>query len=149
MDDLAIRKGKLPDIEGVVYLDRQIFGDDCYSHLVMRQFYEVCNELFYVAVIDKEIVGYTIGCPQFNTNHAWLLSLCIHPDWQRKGIGKKLIKQFLSQVSSFGLKNIYLTAKPEDKIVIKIYENFGFEKTSCEENYFGLGHSRIVMRKQM
>ena len=70
MQEIQIKRCNARDLNEVFRLERSIFGDEGYSYLTLRQLYDVCGDLFRVAVIlEDKITGYTIACPKSDT---WL-----------------------------------------------------------------------------
>jgi len=49
--------------------------------------------------------------------------LCVHPDFQRRGVGKELVRWGLRQAADLGL-TVHLEASPEG---IPLYRSLGFK----------------------
>jgi ribosomal-protein-alanine N-acetyltransferase len=148
MQDIEIRKCNLTDLEKVFYLEKSVFGDEAYSYLILRQLYDVCGDLFRVAVTSKcEIAGYTIGCLKCHTLDAWILAMAVSPHYQRQGIGKQLISSIFNEFKNLEIKKVFLTVTSDNKIAINLYIGIGFSLISYENDYFGKGSSRNVMQK--
>jgi ribosomal protein S18 acetylase RimI-like enzyme len=58
-------------------------------------------------------------------HHALIVDLIIHPDYQNKGFGSKLLDRLVSKCKDSKIKDIQLFAA-KDKCAF--YEKFGFEK---------------------
>ncbi len=50
--------------------------------------------------------------------------MCVHPDYQRKGIGSKLVKEGLKRAREKGYRSVIVIGHPE------YYPRFGFSKAS-------------------
>ena len=98
--------------------------------------------LFYVLYDKGNIIG--CYCIEKNANLEWienkdkeftyLSSLCLLPDYQRKGLGKVLIQTAIENST----KNIYLDCWAENSKLKEFYENNGFKyiKDIKENDYF-------------
>jgi ribosomal-protein-alanine N-acetyltransferase len=148
MQDIQIRKCNLTDLEKVFYLETSVFGDEGYSYFILRQLYDVCGDLFRVAVMSNgEIVGYTIGCLKAHTLDAWILAMAVSPHYQRQGIGKQLISSIFNEFKNLKIKKVFLTVISDNEIAINLYTSVGFILISYENDYFGKGSPRNVMQK--
>jgi len=111
--ELLIPAGNLEKLE-TAYL----YGADAYG-------YRDDNEL----LISK--VGFTK-----DSEEKFELDVCVHPDFQGKGIGQKIIQQsiekFLSENHDL---NVFLKVHPENP-ALRLYEKVGFEAhKNDDDNY--------------
>ena len=60
--------------------------------------------------------------------YAHIKDLYVHPDWQSKGYGKKLLMHVLRTMRGSGYTNAMLEAAEENIGARRFYERFGFEK---------------------
>jgi|GEM_PF-1142366 len=75
------------------------------------------------------IDGTLVGFLRIVTDHAYFYYLCdvmIHPDWQRQGLGRRLVGEAVAECRRRGYMKIFLTSLPglED-----FYRQFGFRGT--------------------
>lgn len=59
--------------------------------------------------------------------NAFLTLIAVHPDFQGKGIGKKLISFSLTDLKQKKFKNYSLEVLKHNTAAISLYENFGFK----------------------
>ena len=80
-----------------------------------------------VAELDGRVVGHIAFSPvtMSDGTQGWygLGPVSVHPDWQRKGIGKKLVRRGLARLDQRKAKGCCLVGHPE------YYRQFGFENT--------------------
>jgi [ribosomal protein S18]-alanine N-acetyltransferase len=146
--NIQIRKCEVKDLEQVFHLERSAFGAEGYSYLTLRQLYDVCGNLFRVAVTEEdEVIGYTIGCSKVGTSDAWILALAVSPCHQRQGIGRKLTFSLFEESNKLGIKKVLLTVKLNNDSAIGLYKSNGFSTIAHENNYFGENSPRNVMQK--
>jgi putative acetyltransferase len=87
-------------------------------------------ELSLVAVVDNEVVGHILFFPikiKNNSEIAISLSLgpiAIHPNFQNKGIGSKLVVEGLKKAKKLGFTSVIVLGHPN------YYPRFGFQPAS-------------------
>lgn len=86
------------------------------------------------ATIDKVLVGFLIYEPIISEAH--LLSVAVDPIFQSKGIGRILLKTFLSQAKAQDLDIIYLEVRKSNSIAIAFYYSFGFKTDAIRVAYY-------------
>jgi amino-acid N-acetyltransferase len=77
---------------------------------------------FYVCEKDKEIVG-CCSLEIYNKKISEIRSLIVHPNYQNRGIGSKLVKACIEEAKR---KKIYEVLAITDKV--KFFEKLGFRK---------------------
>ena len=94
--------------------------DEHYLSHILRDHEDFIKELDYVAEIDGVIVG------SIMYTHSWLISdtetvnvltfgpLCVHPDYQRKGIGTALIEKTKAIAIEMGIPAIIIYGDPHN-----------------------------------
>ena len=65
---------------------------------------------------------------------AHILSLTIAPDWQRKGLGRKMLEKLISTALELGVNILYLEVKASNQAAIALYKNLIFLKLVLEKN---------------
>jgi ribosomal protein S18 acetylase RimI-like enzyme len=94
-------------------------------------------ELSYVAVEDKQIIGFTLVCKKLTTVFCHFLNTIpngyelsffgISPAKQGRGIGSRLIKQTLLSISQLSpLFTCWLSVNTDNLSAIKMYQKLGF-----------------------
>ncbi len=98
------------------------------------------ESVIYVAVIDKELVGFTQLYPQFSSarmKRIWLLNdLYVLPSWRNKGISKKLIDAAKQLAKLTNAAGILLETEKENKIGNQLYPSSGFGLYDKTNFYF-------------
>lgn len=77
-----------------------------------------------VAAVNKKIVGSIIGA--FNGRRVWIYHLAIHPEWQNKGIGSKLLKRVEKIFKKKGATKILLGVSFDNLSTCSFYEKNGY-----------------------
>jgi len=87
------------------------------------------NTIFMVAKFGEEIIGgltaHELASTYFEANEVYVYDLAVHPDYQRKGIGTRLIEELKKISCSKGDKEIFLQADVGDDYAIDFYKKIG------------------------
>jgi ribosomal protein S18 acetylase RimI-like enzyme len=148
-NQIKVRKMVEEDLTKVHYIDSQIFGSKRvptwpFSFEAFWNMYR--PELSFVAEINGEVVGFVVGTiekeeraqsivslgPNLGSSalyrqSAWIDMIGIHPDYQKRGIGKALIDAFYNECKS---KNVTLRwiVRNDDEVLQKVVTSLGFTK---------------------
>ncbi|MFA5015134.1 MAG: GNAT family N-acetyltransferase [Actinomycetota bacterium] len=77
---------------------------------------------------------------------AFVHSFYIDKAYRRKGIGKKLLEEVISNLKKDGFKEIELTVDPGNKAANQLYKKFGFKRIDFRKNEYGRGINRDLMK---
>ncbi len=87
------------------------------------------NIIFVVAKYEENIIGgltaHELASTYFEANEVYVYDLAVHQDFQRMGIGSKLIEELKAICCSKGNKEIFLQADIEDKYALDFYNKIG------------------------
>jgi ribosomal protein S18 acetylase RimI-like enzyme len=85
--------------------------------------------IFYVAMIDKKVVGgltaHVLPSTYFPSSEVYIYDLAVESEFQRKGIGRQLINSLKEYCASLRLKEIFVQADLEDRHAIDFYQATG------------------------
>lgn len=145
--ELNIREEHIRDQEKVSQLIKSSFRKDDPVILVnmLRKRTDFIKELSLVAEINEVIIGYVLLSPIYmQTDRAlvktlWLEPVCVHPEFQGRGIGTAIIKKALNIGQLFDFKSIFVTG------MLEYYSRFGF-KLAVE---FGISSSLNIPSKAL
>ena len=133
---IKIRQEKPEDVVAIRYVLEQAFRGASEANLVdiLRQASKASISL--VAIYDRQIVGHilfspvTIAPEQIGFNGIGLAPVGVLPEFQRKGIGSKLIREGLEECKKAGYDIVVVLGNPH------FYSRFGFSPASD----YGLGN---------
>jgi len=86
---------------------------------------------YLVAIIDQRVVGMA-NIDTFpnrpRRKHAGAIGICVHEEWQGKGVGAALMHAILDLADNWlNLTRIELEVFSDNEAAIHLYERFGFE----------------------
>lgn len=104
------------------------------------------NTIFYVAEVDRKVVGFANYTPGSKDGNVELAALYLFPAYQGKGIGTALLHESIDQLGS---REIHLSVEKNNEIGTAFYKAKGFEFVSEFDDDFD-GHIlrtvRMVLR---
>jgi len=83
-----------------------------------------------VAWHGDRAVGHATLVPGDDADHE--LAIFVHQDYQRAGIGSRLIRALLGHGRANGVEKVWLTVERWNRAAIGLYESVGFETCSSE-----------------
>lgn len=125
MQDSIIFKEKIPDIHQYWALFQTTGWNDEYGFSVTDLKKAIQNSWYSVSIYHLEnLIGFGRVISD-GVHHALIVDLMIHPDYQGKGIGGKLLDRLLKKCRNDKIRDIQLFAA---KNKYHFYEKNGFEK---------------------
>jgi len=141
---LLIRSVLRIDLDTVSSLEKLCFKDPYPSYFI-SQLAEANPETFLVAIIDDALVGYAVVDRWSGHNH--LISIAVHPNNRRGGIGRRLLAALEERLEKGRL--IRLEARKSNLPAIEFYRGQGFQETGVLEAYYSDGEDAVVMEKNL
>lgn len=133
MENLTLKKLSLEDIDGLYEVSslslKETWSLDSIEKELSNKFarYIVCKD-------GDKVIGF-IG--------AWLIAsegqitnLAVHPDYRKKGIGKKLMKSLISSLKDEGCNAITLEVRESNTIAKSLYKSLGFLSEGIRKNFY-------------
>jgi [ribosomal protein S18]-alanine N-acetyltransferase len=141
---VEIEPGGWRDWRGVAALEQACFKVDAWGPVEIF-FALVGRNVRFKAVSQARLVGFVMGDPQPSQGFSWIATIGVHPDFQRRGIGERLLAAAEAALST---PRIRLTVRRSNLGAIALYQKFGYQQTSVWEHYYAGGEAGIVMEKQ-
>ena len=148
IDGIKYRLGKLEDIEAISVLIQEAIKEmEKHNIYQWDELYPTAADFeadirkgnLYVAEENKKIIAlYVISgeSDEAYNNAEWkypretslvLHRFCVSPDFQNRGIGKKVLMKIESQIRSMGYDSIRLDVFTKNQYAQKLYRNNGYE----------------------
>lgn len=141
--NVSIRKMHPDDVDNVYELESLIFNDSwSYKHLKSETDGEIYKNPF-VLEIDGKISGYTFVWVIADEIH--INNFAIHPSFQQKGLGLKLISFIFSKFENYS--KFFLEVRKSNKAAINLYRKCGFEIIFTRIKYYSDGEDALVMMR--
>lgn len=100
---------------------------------------------------DSGLLGY--GAASVQAGEAHLLNLCIDPQAQSRGLGRRLLRAMRKLARSHGAERMFLEVRPSNPNAIALYHDEGFNEIGRRPRYYpapeGAREDAIVMAMEL
>ena len=93
-------------------------------HMDIQRKLKVQPEMFLVGCSDKQVIATVMA--GYDGHRGWINYLAVHPDHQRTGIGKHMMKEAEKCLRAMGCPKINLQIRRSNTAVIEFYKAIGF-----------------------
>ena len=81
--------------------------------------------LFLIGKIEENIIAVVMG--GFDGRRGYIHHLAVDPIYQKKGYGKKLVDDLISEFRRIGVHKIHLFIEKQNEAVVDFYSNLGWQ----------------------
>ncbi len=112
--------------------------DDFWTYDILKDELNCNNSTYFVvktAGIGENLI---LAFGGFKTilDEAELMNIVVHKSYRNKGIATLLLKHIISELEKQKIATIHLEVAENNIPAIKLYEKFGFSKTSIRKGYY-------------
>lgn len=142
----SVRPGDLPRLWA---LDRICFEPGiAYSRREIQRFLRLPGARSVVAETAREIAGFALGYPDA-PDVAHIVTLDVHPDFRRHGLGRKMLQELLVALAAAGSTRALLEVDVRNSGAIEFYRRQGFRQTRRVPSYYGRGFDAFEMTREL
>jgi len=98
------------------------------------------------AMEDGGMIGFVAGETRPSHGAAWIATLAVDPRYQRRGIGRALLRMCESRLK---LPLVKLTVRISNLVAITLYEKEGYRSVDIWKRYYRDGEDGLVMEKSL
>ena len=128
----GIRPMMVDDLPAVLAVENQAYSHP-WSEGIMRDCLRVGYSCWVCelgdALIGRAVMSIALG-------EAHLLNLCIHPDQQRQGTGRRLLHRMLRVASERQADTVFLEVRASNTAARALYEDEGFGEIGQRRDYY-------------
>lgn len=124
---------KTEDLEEVYSIEKTVYP----KPWTKSSFLQLAKDDHFWLVSAKcggRVVGYYVA--QVVNEEGELHNIAVHPDYQGKGWGKKLLNHFLEKASKCGVKEAFLLVRPSNRWAVRLYRHFQFKHLETRKKYY-------------
>ena len=132
-------------LDSVLEINRECFPGVRASDEKMTHLFRTGDVFF--DVYCNAILGFAV-CEQLTFESPKLTILAVLPDYQRQGIGRKLLDEVIKHYDIQGCQSLELTVNAKNVRAIKIYEDAGFRHVTLLKRYFLKDGDGELMRRE-
>jgi ribosomal-protein-alanine N-acetyltransferase len=99
---------------------------------------------------SNDLVGH--GVMSLGGDECHLLNICIHPAYQRRGLGTSLVHHMLKAGQDQGALIALLEVRISNTSAYWLYTKMGFDEVGIRKNYYPVRHGRedaIILAKDL
>ena len=135
-----LRRGRLRDLDALLAMEREFFTPD---HQIPRSSFRHFIRSAKSDLIVADASGTPAGCAlvnyRQNSTLARLYSLAVAPDFQRRGLARRLLKEAEKKAARRGCQTMRLEVRADDDAAIRLYETAGYRLFGRQPHYYA-GH---------
>ncbi len=124
---------KIDDLAEVIAIENQVFTVPWSYNIFLDELTQE-NRVYFVARVDKKIVGY-VGL-FFFSGEGHITTLAVDPLFQRRGLARLLLIKILTEAIERGLFQLSLEVRASNIVARHLYEKFGFEVAYVRQGYY-------------
>jgi len=134
LSGLNIRPMTVGDVDAIVEIDRRVIGKsrpDYWKKVVPENPQYPFSSL--VAEFEGKVIGFVVGEVsgwEFGVPDTigWLSIIGVDPDYQHKGVARRLSQEFVGNLKAIGVSVIYTLVNWNDWDLLKFFREMGFTR---------------------
>jgi len=134
LSGLNIRPMTVGDVDAIVEIDRRVIGKsrpDYWKKVVPENPQYPFSSL--VAEFEGKVIGFVVGEVsgwEFGVPDTigWLSIIGVDPDYQHKGVARRLSQEFVENLKAIGVSVIYTLVNWNDWDLLKFFREMGFTR---------------------
>lgn len=126
------------DVDRIIEIEDQL-----YTYPWTVGIFKDCIRVGYscwVYEIDDVVQSY--GLLSMAADEAHILNLCVSPECQGQGLGKKMLYKMLDVAEENNVESIFLEVRLSNETAIKLYEQEGFNQLGIRADYYPCDEGR-------
>jgi [ribosomal protein S18]-alanine N-acetyltransferase len=148
--ELSLGKLAADRLSSVVDLDRQCFGQLWTAGQYERELDSPNSDLLILAptsILERPHPPLlALGCNWAILDEAHIMVIAVHPDYQRRGLGRLMLAALLMAAVQRGLERATLEVRLSNEGAIGLYHQFGFEDVGVRRRYYAdTGEDALIM----
>lgn len=141
---MEIQPANLLDLKALRKLEHACFEKDAWPLLDLMAVLTWPDIIRLKVVEDGEMIGFAACDPRPSQSVAWIATIAVHPRWQRRGIGRMLLRACEERVRQPKLK---LSVRMSNYGAISLYEKEGYQTVDVWGRYYSDDEDALVMEK--
>jgi ribosomal protein S18 acetylase RimI-like enzyme len=139
----------MDDLAALDYLEEICFGADRFSRERLKYIVAKANASFFVAVMEREIVGSAIMLWRKKSTIGRLYSIAVAPEFHGRNLGSKLLEKCEKAARKRRCRIVILEVRADNKPAIALYRKFGYLYDSVLPAYYADGTNGLRMIKRL
>ncbi len=143
---MEIQTASVLDLAALRRLEHACFAVDAWSLLDLIAVLSLPDVIRLKAVELDQMIGFVAGETSRSREAAWISTIAVDPGFQRRGIGRALLRACETRLRSAKVK---LTVRVSNDGAISLYEREGYRTLEIWPHYYKDGEDGLVMAKDL
>jgi ribosomal-protein-alanine N-acetyltransferase len=139
-----IQTAGIKDLMPLRRLEKICFPVDAWPLLDMIGALTFPDVVRFKAADNGVLVAFIAGDIRRSTQTGWIATICVHPDYRRRGLAKELLALCEAEMN---MPRVRLTVRESNTAAIELYRNQGYLEVGRWEKYYKGNEDGIVMEK--
>jgi ribosomal-protein-alanine N-acetyltransferase len=144
---ITLRPMRWWDVEPVMEIERDLFGDECWSvAMFWSELSEPDTRHYLVATDDSDggrILGYAGLCAY--PEESFVQTLAVARRHQGRGLGGRLLAALIDEARRRGEPLVGLEVRADNEVAQRLYGRFGFEQVGVRKGYYQPSNTDAVL----
>ena len=128
-----VRPATTADIYAIYKLNCASFIES-WSVMALGMWQERGDDLDVCYDKDGNLAAYYLGQDVLDEVH--IMQLAVAPQFQRQGLGSRMMRYEIERKRTAGMKKILLEVRASNRAAQKLYTSLGFKNDGCRESYY-------------
>jgi ribosomal-protein-alanine N-acetyltransferase len=149
---IEVRRAGGRDMEALLAIEQQCFNVYYYDYYMLDRrdfeyYLQDADCIFLVPAQETPVVGYVLGPVDTwrDPPRAHIDSIAVLPEVQKKGIGARLLRSFVTEARRQGCTRVTLEVSTANEGGLAFFTKHGFRKTRRLPDYYGKDLSGLLM----
>jgi ribosomal-protein-alanine N-acetyltransferase len=143
---MELQPATIRDLTALRKLEKACFEKDAWPVLDLIAVLTWPEVIRIKAMDEGKMVGFVAGEPRSSKKEFWIAMVAVDPRYQRRGIGRKLLRACEQQAKLHQLK---LAVRISNQAAISLYEQEGYRTLDIWKGYYVDGEDGLVMGKMV
>lgn len=154
---MLLRNLKESDYNSIIFVVDEWWGGRHMADKLPRLWFRHFNDTSFTVEENGDLVGFLMGfISQSYLDEAYIHFVGVHPNYRKKGIGRRLYLAFFEKVEKNGCKVIHSITSPINKASINFHTRMGFQLEKGDSkvdripvyaNYDGPDQDRVLFTR--
>jgi ribosomal-protein-alanine N-acetyltransferase len=143
---MEIQPANLLDLTALRKLEHTCFEKDAWPLLDLMAVLTWPDIIRLKVVENGEMIAFAACDPRPTQSAAWIATIAVDPRWQRRGIGRMLLRACEERVR---LPRVKLSVRISNHGAISLYEQEGYQTVDVWGRYYSDEEDALVMEKTL
>ena len=141
---MDILPATLRDLGQLRHIEQACFPKDAWPLLDLMAVLTWPDVIRLKAVVDGRMVGFVAGDPRPSQDIAWIATIGVLPEYQRRGIGRMLLRECEAHLHQ---SRIRLCVRASNEAAIRMYQQERYYSVDTWREYYNDKENAVVMEK--